>query len=128
MAETLIDLNGWEIIKTDGKGNLIDESQMFRRSRRRAREEAGGREHVYLQREKDGLRIGCGDSVVMHESISKTFSIYMIHEIRLNTLNHIVELWAFSYLRWFEVNPSEYYSQYEPQVLRGDQPLSLIHI
>ena len=122
MAETLIDLNGWEIIKTDDKGNLIDESQMFRRSRRRAREEAGGREHVYLQREKDGLRIGCGDSVVMHESISKTFSIYMIHEIRLNTLNHIVELWAFSYLRWFEVNPSEYYSQYEPQVLRGNQP------
>ena len=100
MAQTLKDLEGWQVITTDEHGNIIDDSSPDSRRRSRKR---GSSQKVYLQRISDGLSFGRGDNVVMHDDATKTYSVYLINEIRQNTLNNVIEIWAFSYLRWFEL-------------------------
>lgn len=109
MAETAKDLNGWQVITKDEEGNIISDDR--RRSRKRR-----GAERVFLQRESDQLTFGRGDSVIMRDAATTSFSVYLIHEIRLNTLNNIVEIWAFSYLRWFELKPFLYYAKFSPEL------------
>ena len=111
MATTQKDLEGWQVITTDEHGNITTGSR--RRSRK-----GGAMENVYIQRISDGLSFGRGNSVIMHDEVTKTYSIYLIHEIRQNTLNNLIEIWAFSYLRWFELNPTKYYSQFDPLMLK----------
>ena len=113
MAHSLKDLEGWEIITTDGFGNIIDNTQKRRRHRRNEEE------LVYLQRKSDGLRFGRGDNIIMNDEKLDTYSIYLVHDIRLNTLNNVVELWALTYLRWFELDPVTYYSNFEPKVVKN---------
>ncbi|QHS75222.1 origin recognition complex subunit 1 [Saccharomyces paradoxus] len=117
MAKTLRDLQGWEIITTDEQGNIIDGGQ--KRLRRR-----GAKTECYLKRSSDGTKLGRGDSVVMHNEAAGTYSVYMIQELRINTLNNIVELWALTYLRWFEVNPLAHYRQFNPDANILNRPLS----
>ena len=117
MAKTLKDLQGWEIITTDEQGNIIDGGQ--KRLRRR-----GAKTECYLKRSSDGTKLGRGDSVVMHNEAAGTYSVYMIQELRINTLNNIVELWALTYLRWFEVNPLAHYRQFNPDANILNRPLS----
>ncbi|SCV99387.1 LAFE_0A02058g1_1 [Lachancea fermentati] len=117
MAATLSDLQGWDVIRRDSEGRIISDDMFLRRSRRRVQKETGEREHIYLQRKSDGVEFGCGSTVIVEEKSINSFSLYMIHEIRLNTLNHVVELWAFSYLRWFEVNPREFYACLSPEIV-----------
>ncbi|CAI4048578.1 hypothetical protein SUVZ_12G4650 [Saccharomyces uvarum] len=116
MAETLKDLEGWQVIIKDDKGRIIEENNR-RRSRKR------GVENVYLQRISDGLSFGKGESVIFNDSITETYSVYLIHEIRLNTLNNLVEIWVFSYLRWFELKPKLYYEQFRPDVIEENQTM-----
>ncbi|KAK5960214.1 chromatin-silencing protein SIR3 PWA37_002709 [Arxiozyma heterogenica] len=111
MATSHKDLEGWQVITTDEHGNITTGSR--RRSRK-----GGAIENVYIQRISDGLSFGRGNSVVMHDEVTKTYSIYLIHEIRQNTLNNLIEIWAFSYLRWFELNPTKYYTQFDPLMLK----------
>ncbi|CCD24619.1 origin recognition complex subunit 1 NDAI_0D03050 [Naumovozyma dairenensis CBS 421] len=112
MAESWDDLKGWEIIITDENGNILDENQ--RRRRRRGKEEK-----VYLERKSDNLRIGRGDSVVMNNKKTDTWAVYMIHEIRLNTLNNLVEIWSFNYLRWFELDAIQFFKAFDKDQLKG---------
>ncbi|QID86991.1 hypothetical protein GRS66_009646 [Saccharomyces pastorianus] len=116
MAETLKDLEGWQVIIKDDKGRIIEENNR-RRSRKR------GVENVYLQRISDGLSFGKGESVIFNDSITETYSVYLIHEIRLNTLNNLVEIWVFSYLRWFELKPKLYYEQFRPDLIKENQTM-----
>ncbi|CAI4047422.1 hypothetical protein N7582_004100 [Saccharomyces uvarum] len=116
MAETLKDLEGWQVIIKDDKGRIIEENNR-RRSRKR------GVENVYLQRISDGLSFGKGESVIFNDSITETYSVYLIHEIRLNTLNNLVEIWVFSYLRWFELKPKLYYEQFRPDLIEESQTM-----
>lgn len=116
MAKTLKDLSGWQVITKDEHGNVIEDDR--RRSRKR-----GGAERAFLQRESDGLTFGRGDSVIMNDPATESYSVHLIHEIRLNTLNNIVELWAFSYLRWFELRPHLYYAKFEPELASENRPL-----
>lgn len=111
MATSHKDLDGWQVITTDEHGNITTGSR--RRSRK-----GGAIENVYIQRISDGLSFGRGNSVIMHDEVTKTYSIYLIHEIRQNTLNNLIEIWAFSYLRWFELNPTKYYKQFDPLMLK----------
>lgn len=115
MASSLKDLEGWQIVNTDDRGNIIDETSRGRRSRK-------GRtfQDTYLQRVSDGLSFRHGDSVIAHDHVTNTFSIYLINEIRQNTLNNVVEIWAFSYLRWFELKPERYFRQFNPSILTQD--------
>ncbi|QLQ79939.1 hypothetical protein HG537_0C05880 [Torulaspora globosa] len=115
MAETAKELNGWQIIVKDKRGNIISDDRRRSRNRRET-------ERVYLQRESDALMFGRGDSVIMKDAATKSYSVYLIHEIRLNTLNNIVEIWAFSYLRWFELKPLLYYARFEPQLVAEGHP------
>ncbi|QLL32419.1 hypothetical protein HG536_0C05880 [Torulaspora globosa] len=113
MAETTKELSGWQIIVKDQKGNVISDDRRRSRNRR-------GAERIYLQRESDKLMFGRGDSVIMRDEVTNSYSVYLIHEIRLNTLNNIVEIWAFSYLRWFELKPFLYYARFQPQLVAED--------
>lgn len=113
MAETAKDLNGWQIIVKDQRGNVISDDRRRSRNRRET-------ERVYLQRESDQLMFGRGDSVIMKDAATNSYSVYLIHEIRLNTLNNIVEIWAFSYLRWFELKPLLYYARFQPELVAED--------
>lgn len=111
MAASQKDLEGWQVITTDEHGNITTNSR--RRSRKN-----NSVEKTYIQRIADGLSFTCGDSVVMHDVVTGVFSVYMIHEIRQNTLNNLIEIWAFSYLRSFELKPQKYYSQFNPEMLQ----------
>ncbi|CCE61844.1 hypothetical protein TPHA_0B01710 [Tetrapisispora phaffii CBS 4417] len=102
-------LKGWQVIVTDSSGNIIDEN-----SRRRSRR--GGSERIFLQRISDGVSFTRGDSILVNDKTTKTYSIYCINEIRLNTLNNPVELIGFTYLRWFEVAPLNYYKELSPSI------------
>lgn len=117
MAKTLKDLHGWEVITTDENGNIINQNG-GRRSRKR-----GSAELTFLLQISDGTKIGRGDTVIMNDAQTNTYSVYLIHEIRLNTLNNVVELWAFSYLRWFELKPLLYYAKFEPELAKESHPL-----
>lgn len=115
MAEDARELSGWEIVIKDENGNVISDDRRRSRNRR-------GEENVYLQRESDRLTFGRGDSVIMRDAATVSYSVYLINEIRLNTLNNIVEIWAFSYLRWFELKPVLYYQEFTPELLDEDHP------
>lgn len=116
MAETPKDLEGWEVITTDPNGNILTDNR--RRSRKRGRADK-----EYLQHVATGLKFGRGDSVIMNDVATSTYSVYMINEIRLNTLNNIVEIWAYSYLRWFELKPLLYYAQFCPELAAEKHPI-----
>lgn len=116
MAKTLKDLDGWQVIITDDQGRVIDDN-----NRRRSRKRGG--ENVFLKRISDGLSFGKGESVIFNDNVTETYSVYLIHEIRLNTLNNVVEIWVFSYLRWFELKPKLYYEQFRPDLIKEDHPL-----
>lgn len=110
MASLPKDLQGWQVITTDEQGNITTNSR--RRSRKN-----NSVEKIYIQRIADGLSFSSGDSVVMHDAVTGVFSVYLIHEIRQNTLNNLIEIWAFSYLRSFELKAEKYYSQFNPKML-----------
>ncbi|CAR22977.1 origin recognition complex subunit 1 [Lachancea thermotolerans CBS 6340] len=108
MAATPSQLNGWEIIKKDSQGRILPDDLSQRRARRRGQRQ-GEKEHVVIRRLQDLVEISCGDSVVMREEeVADSYSVYLVHEIRLNTMNNIVEIWAFNYLRWFEFDPKQH--------------------
>ncbi|CEP61671.1 origin recognition complex subunit 1 LALA0_S03e08174g [Lachancea lanzarotensis] len=113
MATSQQDFEGWEIVKRDENQNIVYDDLGGRRARRRT-DKKGEKEYISLRRLRDGLEFGCGDSIVMRDAGTDDFSVYMVHEIRLNTLNHLVELWAFAYLRRFELNEREYLEACEP--------------
>ncbi|CAI4047209.1 chromatin-silencing protein SIR3 SKDI_12G4700 [Saccharomyces kudriavzevii IFO 1802] len=115
MAKTLKELDGWQVVIEDDKGRIIDENNR-RRSRKR------GVENVFLKRVSDGLSFGKGESVIFNDNVTETYSVYLIHEIRLNTLNNLVEIWVFSYLRWFELKPKLYYEQFRPDLIKENHP------
>ncbi|CUS20181.1 LAQU0S01e00826g1_1 [Lachancea quebecensis] len=108
MAATPSELSGWEIIKKDSQGRILSDDLSKRRARRRGQRQ-GEKEHVVIRRLHDMVEISCGDSVVMREEgLADSYSVYLVHEIRLNTMNNIVEIWAFNYLRWFEFDPKQH--------------------
>ncbi|SCU90498.1 LAME_0E08812g1_1 [Lachancea meyersii CBS 8951] len=107
MASTQQEFEGWDIIRRDENGSIIDNDLLTRRVRRRGGK-SGEKEFISLKRLKDSIEIGCGDSIVMQDPETDSFSVYMVHEIRLNTLNHLVEIWAFTYLRRNELDEREY--------------------
>ncbi|AAS52816.2 AER133Cp [Eremothecium gossypii ATCC 10895] len=111
MAATLADFKGWQIIVTDESGSVIKDTG------RRRRRRGDSKEIVRLQRKSDGLQLSCADSIVCKDPQTNSLSIYMIHEIRLNTASNYVELWCFGYLCWYEINPEEYYAQFLPEAL-----------
>lgn len=117
MASTLKDLEGWKIVLTDESNNVVDDSQ--RRSRRQA-----PKVFVHLERESDGLMLTRGDSIIMNNDTSNpdNYNIYLIHEIRLNTMNHVVEILGLNYLRWFEMDPKRYYERFEPLLIDLTKP------
>ncbi|CAL9729207.1 regulatory protein Sir3p [Monosporozyma unispora] len=119
MATSQKDLEGWQVVTTDENGKIIQDSG--RRSRKKIPVE-----NVYIQRTSDGLSFGRGDSVVMHDDVTGVFSVYLVHEIRQNTLNNLIEIWAFSYLRSFELNAKKYYSQFKPEMLHKGIPKDLL--
>ncbi|SMN21972.1 similar to Saccharomyces cerevisiae YML065W ORC1 Largest subunit of the origin recognition complex [Maudiozyma saulgeensis] len=111
MAANLKDMEGWQIVNVDETGKIINENRT-RRSR------TGNRiKSTFLQRISDGLSFGVGDNVITHDSVTQTYSVYLVHEIRQNTVKSLVEIWAFSYLRWFELNGAKYFSQFDPRML-----------
>ncbi|CCF58569.1 hypothetical protein KAFR_0E04180 [Kazachstania africana CBS 2517] len=109
MATSQKDLGDWNVVTTDEAGNIIFDTS--RRSRKR-----GVKENFYLQR-SDNISFRRGDSVIMRDAATDTYSVYLVHEIRQHTLNNVVEIWAFSYLRWFELKPIPYYREFDPDVL-----------
>ncbi|CCD27166.1 chromatin-silencing protein SIR3 NDAI_0J02740 [Naumovozyma dairenensis CBS 421] len=115
MAETQRDLQGWQVVTTDEHGNVVHDNR--RRSRKR------GVENVYLQRESDAVSFGRGDVVIMDDATTGTYSVYLVHELRLNTLNNVVELWAFSFLRWFELKPLLWYKQFDKELVEQNKPM-----
>ncbi|SCV02622.1 LAMI_0H01244g1_1 [Lachancea mirantina] len=109
MASTLGQLKGWEVVKRDAKGDVITGSSSgSRTSRRRTKNQGTDLEHVSLRRIADNLVFGPGDSIMMRDKGTETYSVHLIHEIRENTLNSVVEIWAFTYLRWFELDKDAY--------------------
>lgn len=122
MASTAKELEDWQIISTDSDGNIIDEeNNKRRRSRRR-----GALERIYLRRLSDGLQIGRGDSIIINDKAidedgENVTSILFVSDIRLHTLNNIVELWAYSYLKWDELDPIEYYKQFNANILEKNK-------
>ncbi|GMM56561.1 chromatin-silencing protein [Maudiozyma humilis] len=120
MATSAKDLEGWQIVNVDEDGNIIAEGRS-RRSRH-----SSPIYNTLIQRIEDGLSMGRGDNIIAYDLITKTFSVYLIHEIRTNTLNHLVEIWCFQYLRPFELKPERYYKEFNPSVLEeGLSPLQL---
>ncbi|AGO12480.1 AaceriAER133Cp [[Ashbya] aceris (nom. inval.)] len=111
MAATLADFKGWQIIVTDESGSVIKDTS------RRRRRRGDSKEIIRLHRKSDGLQLSCADSIVCKDPQTNSLSIYMIHEIRLNTASNYVELWCFGYLCWYEINPEEYYAQFLPEAL-----------
>lgn len=114
MATTAKDLEGWQIVNVDEEGNVIAEGRS-RRSRH-----SSPVYNTLMKRVEDGLSFGRGDNVIAYDSITKTYSVYLIHEIRTNTLNHVVEIWCFQYLRWFELTGEKYYKQFNPSILEDN--------
>ncbi|AET37405.1 origin recognition complex subunit 1 Ecym_1154 [Eremothecium cymbalariae DBVPG len=115
MAATLADFKGWQIMVMDENGRPVSEGGR----RRRRRREGSGKEIVSLQRKSDGLILTSGDSIVCRDQQTNSLSIYMIHEIRLNTASNYVELWCLAYLCWYEINAEEYYAQFLPEALES---------
>ncbi|CAB4256516.1 similar to Saccharomyces cerevisiae YML065W ORC1 Largest subunit of the origin recognition complex [Maudiozyma barnettii] len=111
MAANLKDMEGWQIVNVDEDGKIINENRA-RRSR------TGNRiKSTFLQRISDGLSFGVGDNIITHDNVTKTYSVYLVHEIRQNTVKSLVEIWAFSYLRWFELSGIKYFSQFDPNMV-----------
>lgn len=120
MARSTSDLDGWKVITTDEAGNILDENR--KRSRRR-----GGLENVSLVKELgDGkeLRFGCGSSIIVQNETEEndgdgdSYSIHMVHEIRLHTMNNLLELWTYKYLRSTDIIADLYYKQFNPDILK----------
>lgn len=111
MASTLKEMQGWQIVNVDNEGKIINENRS-RRSRT-----GNFIKHTFVQRISDGLSFGVGDNVITHDEVTKTYSVYLIHEIRQNTVKSLLEIWAFTYLRWFELNGTKYLTQFNPQML-----------
>ncbi|KAL3238221.1 chromatin-silencing protein SIR3 RNJ42_00554 [Nakaseomyces bracarensis] len=109
MAQQAKDLQGWQVILKDQDGNVMDEMDRKMRRKRNASTD------VFIYRDNDLLTIGRGDHVVAYDEASESFSVYLIHEIRQNTLNHALEILCFTYLRWFELEPLEYYKEFDPK-------------
>lgn len=111
MASTLKEMQGWQIVNVDNEGKIINENRS-RRSRT-----GNSIKHTFVQRISDGLSFGLGDNVITHDEVTKTYSVYLVHEIRQNTVKSLLEIWAFTYLRWFELNGTKYLTQFNPQML-----------
>lgn len=111
MAELIKDLEGWQIIIKDQDGNVMDERD------RKVRRKRNVSTDLFIFREKDALTFGRGQNVVVHDEVSDSYAVYLIHEIRQNTLNHALEILCFTYLRWFELEPRDYYKEFKPEYL-----------
>ena len=111
MASTLKEMQGWQIVNVDNEGKILNENRS-RRSRT-----GNFIKHTFVQRISDGLSFGIGDNVITHDEVTKTYSVYLVHEIRQNTVKSLLEIWAFTYLRWFELNGTKYLTQFDPEML-----------
>ncbi|CCH61521.1 hypothetical protein TBLA_0E04690 [Henningerozyma blattae CBS 6284] len=127
MAQNHKELKGWKIIVKDEFGQVVTDTN--KRASRRS-----GKVNVQLQRESDGLIFSRGSNILVNEESSKEnndadndntetdlndpsrYSVYLVGDIRLNTTSHIVEVWAYSYLRHFELDPIAYYKQLHPEL------------
>lgn len=107
MATREKDLKGWQIIKRDDQGNVIDEASISRRRTRRGTT----KESVAIKCESDGVEFTRGDHVLLKNDEDDALSLYLINEIRLNTLSNAVEIWAFVYLRRDELDPYLYFKK-----------------
>ncbi|EDO16612.1 hypothetical protein Kpol_520p35 [Vanderwaltozyma polyspora DSM 70294] len=116
MARKASELEGWQVIITDENGSIVTEKR--RRPRR-----GGNVERVFLQRTSDAISFTRGDSIILKDEVTQTYSVYLVNEIRLNTLNHPVEILAFSYLRWFELKPTIYYEQLDSKNYDPEKPM-----
>ncbi|CCF59819.1 hypothetical protein KAFR_0I00380 [Kazachstania africana CBS 2517] len=120
MAKSNKELEGWEIITKDQNGNIIGDDDTHSRRSRRGR----GIERHYLRRKSDAVQFGCGDNVIFRDASDNDgeVTVYFIFDIRLNTLNNLVEVWAFNYLKWHELDAELYYKQFHPKVLESTEP------
>lgn len=116
MAEKLKDMKGWKILITDQNGNIVEDEKRSR-SRRDQRIE-----RIVIERCSDGLRLTRGDSVkVRNTKPSKktpdAFLFRFISDIKLNTLNNVLEIWVFEFVKRNKIDPYTFYKDVNPKVL-----------
>lgn len=113
MNTSQAEIEGWQVFNTDEHGKLIDNT------RRRSRG-APTREYIYLQRVEDGLSFRRGDSVITVDKPSNTLYVYLVHDIKFDSLTGNIEIIALNYLRWFELKSKTYYKQFRPEILDNE--------
>ncbi|EDO16099.1 hypothetical protein Kpol_1001p11 [Vanderwaltozyma polyspora DSM 70294] len=114
MAHSQKDLAGWKIVITDAENNVLDGSK--RRSRRNA-----PKEYIHLERESDELRFTRGDSIIMYDEKVDSNIVYLVNEIRLNTMNNVVEILGMLYLGHDDLDPIKYLEQFDPDFVNDDR-------
>lgn len=123
MAKRLKDLEGWEILVTDQHGKIIEEAKRGRSRRGQTVE------RISLKRKSDGTTLTRGDSIkVRNDKINKRNPedhLYrFIQDIKLNTMNNVVEVWVFDYVNWTVVQPVEFYMDTNPKVMESNETTS----
>ena len=116
MAEKLKDMEGWKIIITDQDGNVIEDEK-------RSRSRRGQRiERIIIERSSDGLRLTRGDAVKVRNSkpsrkVPDDILFRFISDIKLNTLNNVLEIWVFDFVKRNKIDPYSFYKDLNPKVL-----------
>lgn len=123
MAKRLKDLEGWEILVTDQNGKIIEEAKRGRSHRGQTIE------RISLKRKSDGITLTRGDSIkVRNDKITKRtpddYFYRFIQDIKLNTMNNVVEVWVFDYVNWTVVQPVEFYIDTNPKVMELNESSS----
>lgn len=117
MAKSAEDLDDWQLIITDANGKVIDENSTADRRSRRTR---GAATKVHLEKEIDGVvrKLKFGTFIIAKKpSYPYNKAVFMITEIRMNSLSSYIELWSFELWNSSDLTPDVYFKFFNPDVL-----------
>lgn len=118
MARTEKDLGDWELqITYEGDDGKVATSRNKRLRR-------GAKEVVSLVNTTKDLVLSRGANIIVKDPIDVknkniSYSVYLVNDIRRNTTSNFVEIWAFGYLRYFELKPNNYLSNFYPEIFEN---------
>lgn len=121
MAKSAKDLDGWQLVITDGNGNIIDENSTADRRSRRTR---GASTKVHLEKKIDGVvrKLKFGTFIIAKKPFHPhKETVYMITEIRMNSLSSYIELWCFELWDSSDLIPSVYFKFFKPDLLKSNE-------
>ncbi|KAG0666171.1 Origin recognition complex, subunit 1 [Maudiozyma exigua] len=121
MAKSAKDLDGWQLVITDANGNVIDENSTADRRSRRTR---GASTKIHLEKEIDGVvkKLKFGTFIIAKKPFHPhKETVYMITEIRMNSLSSYIELWSFELWDSSDLIPSVYFKFFKPDLLKSNE-------